>query len=152
MLGILDLRSIGYYKIKQGNLQQNLSKYYRFESADILCEQFNKFVNTLKKEKDEIKEKYSRLEPDNKRNMSDTEILDRFIHLDKTFLTDSGKKQVMDILYKYKDAFSLRDEIGACSNIEIEIDVTNSHSLLDHIMLRKKIKIFLIRKWKDYAI
>ena len=38
MLGILDLRSIGYYKIKQGILQQNLSKYYRFESADILCE------------------------------------------------------------------------------------------------------------------
>ena len=30
MLGILDLRSLGYYKIKQGILQQNLSKYYRF--------------------------------------------------------------------------------------------------------------------------
>ena len=28
MLGILDLRLIGYYKIKQGILQQNLSKYY----------------------------------------------------------------------------------------------------------------------------
>ena len=27
MLGILDLRLIGYYKIKQGILQQNLSKY-----------------------------------------------------------------------------------------------------------------------------
>ena len=26
MLGILDLRSLGYYKIKQGGLQQNLSK------------------------------------------------------------------------------------------------------------------------------
>ena len=31
MLGILDLRPIGYCKIKQGNLQQNISKYYRFE-------------------------------------------------------------------------------------------------------------------------
>ena len=41
MLGILDLRLIGYYKIKQGILQQNLSKYYRFEPADIQCEQFN---------------------------------------------------------------------------------------------------------------
>ena len=37
MLGILDVRSIGYYKIKQGILQQNLSTYYRFESADTLC-------------------------------------------------------------------------------------------------------------------
>ena len=50
MLEILDLRSIGYNKIMQGILQQNLSKYYRFESADTLCEQFNKFINALKKE------------------------------------------------------------------------------------------------------
>ena len=31
MSGILDLRSSGYHKIKQGMLQQNLSTYYRFE-------------------------------------------------------------------------------------------------------------------------
>ena len=49
MLGILDLGSIGYYKIKQGILQQNLSKYYRFKSANILSEQLNKVINTLKK-------------------------------------------------------------------------------------------------------
>ena len=40
MLGILDFRLIGYYKIKQWILQQNLSKCYRFESADVLCKQF----------------------------------------------------------------------------------------------------------------
>ena len=28
MIGIIDLRSLGYYKIKQGILQQNLSSYY----------------------------------------------------------------------------------------------------------------------------
>ena len=50
MLGIVDLRSFGYYKIKQGILQQNLSKYYRFERPEKLCEYFNNFVNTLKKE------------------------------------------------------------------------------------------------------
>ena len=50
MIGILDLRSLGYYNIRQGVLQQNLSKYYHFEIADVVCEQFNKFVNTLKKE------------------------------------------------------------------------------------------------------
>ena len=27
------------------------------------------------------------------------------------------------MLYKYKEAFSLRDEIGTCPNIEVEIDV-----------------------------
>ena len=30
---------------------------------------------------------------------------------------------MMEILYKYKEAFSLRDEIGTCPNIEFEIDV-----------------------------
>ena len=31
MLGIEDFGSLGFYKIKQGILQQNLSKYYRFD-------------------------------------------------------------------------------------------------------------------------
>ena len=48
MIGIVDIRSLGYYKIKQGILQQNLSKYYKFEKVEKLCEYFNKFVNTLK--------------------------------------------------------------------------------------------------------
>ena len=52
MLGIVDLRSLGYYKIKQGILQQNLSRYYRFERAEKLCKYFDKFVNTLKKERE----------------------------------------------------------------------------------------------------
>ena len=31
----------------------------------------------------------------------------------------------MDMLYKYKEAFSLRDEIGTWPNIEVEIEVTD---------------------------
>ena len=50
MIGILDLRSLGCYKIKQGVLQQNLSKHYHFETVDTVCNQFNRFVNMLKKE------------------------------------------------------------------------------------------------------
>ena len=59
ILGILDLRLIGYHKINQGILQQNLSKYCKFESADVLCEQFNKYINILKKGKDEMNDKYT---------------------------------------------------------------------------------------------
>ena len=33
-LGIVDMRSLGYYKIKQGILQQNLNRYYKFERAE----------------------------------------------------------------------------------------------------------------------
>ena len=60
MIGIADIRSLGYYKIKQGTLQQNLSQYYRFEEASKLCEYFNKFVDTLKKdrEKTTLADKY----------------------------------------------------------------------------------------------
>ena len=48
-LGILDLRSLGYYKIKQGVLQQNLCKYYDFESAEKVCTQFKNLINTIKR-------------------------------------------------------------------------------------------------------
>ena len=31
----------------------------------------------------------------------------------------------MGMLFKSKEAFSLRDEIGTCPNIEVEIEVTD---------------------------
>ena len=52
MLGIIDLRSLGYYKIKQGVLQQNLSCMYHFESVNTVCDQFNRLINTLRKEEE----------------------------------------------------------------------------------------------------
>ena len=55
--------------------------------------------------------------------MTDKEILDKYRDLDNSCLTDSEKMQVRDMIYEYKDAFSLRDEIGTCPNIEIDIDV-----------------------------
>ena len=51
IIGIVDSRVLGYYKIKWGILQQNLSKYYKFARDETLCEYFNKFKNTLKKER-----------------------------------------------------------------------------------------------------
>ena len=49
-IGVLDLRSLGHYKIKQGVIQQKLSKYYKFELAEMICTQFNNLINTLRKE------------------------------------------------------------------------------------------------------
>ena len=49
VVGVVDLRSLGYYKIKQGVLQQNLS-HYHLESAENICHQYNKLINTLRKE------------------------------------------------------------------------------------------------------
>ena len=33
--------------------------------------------------------------------------------------------KVMDMLYKYREAFSLRDEIDTCPNIEVEVGITD---------------------------
>ena len=57
--------------------------------------------------------------------MADKEILDKYINLDNSCLDSIGKQEVMDMLYRYKDTYSLRGEIGTCPNIEVEIDVTD---------------------------
>ena len=142
-LGILDFRSLGYYKIGHGVLQQNLSTFYEFESAENVCNQFNNLINTLKKEeKLEIGEKYPWLDKTNEiKYLSDREILEKCVNLGNTSLTEQEKKEVMDMLYKYKEAFSLRDKIGTCPNIEVGIDVTDrSPFSSDHITLGKKIR------------
>ena len=41
-------------------------------------------------------------------------------------MNEQERKQVMEMLYEYKDVFSLRDEIGTCPNIEVNIEVTDS--------------------------
>ena len=59
MIGILDLRPLGYYKIRQGELQQNLNKCYHFEPADRLYEELNTLVHELKKDENILdQEKY----------------------------------------------------------------------------------------------
>ena len=111
IIGILYLRSLGYYKIKHGVLQQNLSKNYHFESIEKLCEEFNAIVNDRKKEeeKEVEKDKYPWLDDsDERKYMTDGEILEKNINLDNSCLTESEKVQVRDMSYKYREAFSLR--------------------------------------------
>ena len=72
-----------------------------------------------------MKDKFPRLDQgDKRRNMSDKK-LEKYMDLEEPCLSDLEKKQVMDMLYNYKDTFSLRDEIGTCPNTEVEIDITD---------------------------
>ena len=67
-VGILDLRSLGYYKIKQGILQQNLSRYYKFEAVEEVCSQLKNLINTLKKDQSlDTGEKHPWLDDSDKR-------------------------------------------------------------------------------------
>ena len=56
------------------------------------------------------------------------------IHIKKSCLTETEKREVMEMLYKYKETFSLRNEIGTCPNIGVEIDVMHKSPffLLEH--------------------
>ena len=152
MIGIVDIRSLGYYKIKQGILQQNLSKYYRFEEAGKLCEYFNKFVDTLKKDREQTTsvDKYPWLSSDDeRRNMTDREILEKYIDLETSCLNKEEKLKVMDMLYKYKEAFSLRDEIGTCPNIEVEIEVMDkSPFFIRPYHMREEDKVVIDKEMK----
>ena len=156
MIGIIDLRLLGYNKIEQGILQQNLSRYYRFEKTENLCEYFNRFVNTLKKERDQKSPEvnYLWLDPDDdRRHMTDREILEKYINLNNSCLGKEEKIKVMDMLYKYKEAFSLRDEIGTCPNIEVEIDVTDMSSFfIRPFHIREEDRAFIDQemKWLCY--
>ena len=132
-------------------LQQNW--YYRFEKVEKLCEYFNKFVNTLKKEREQKspKEKYPWLDPDDdRRYMTDREILEKYINLDNPCLNEEEKVKVMDMLFDYKEAFSLRDEIGTCPNIEVEIDVTDkSPFFIRPYHIREEDKAFIDKEMKQ---
>ena len=96
-----------------------------------MCEVFHKMVETVKlEEKGKQKEKYPWLDDMYERKyMMNQEILDKYNDLRNPCLDDSERKQVMEMLYEYKDAFSLRDEIGMCPNKEVNIEVTDNSSL-----------------------
>ena len=102
---------------------------YHFESTNAVCDQFNRLINTLRKEEEETcnTDKYPWLDDsDERKHMTDREILDKYIDLEGSCLTKWEKQKLRNLIYEYKDAFSLRDEIGTCPNIKVEIDVTDS--------------------------
>ena len=86
-------------------------------------------INTLRKEEEKTNstDKYPWLDDsDERKYITDREILDKYIDLENSCLTRWEKQKVRNLIYEYKDTFSLRDEIGTCPNIKVEIDVTDS--------------------------
>ena len=64
-------------------------------------------------------------EDDPRRDMTDEEILHWYIDLFESHLTCKEKEEVMDLIVTYKKAFSLRDEIGKCPDIKVNIEVND---------------------------
>ena len=60
---------------------------------------------------------------DPRRNMTDRECLENYIDLSDSDITEREKKNLYKVLYKYKKAFSLRDEIGLRQSMEAELEL-----------------------------
>ena len=58
--------------------------------------------------------------------MTNREIPDKYIDLEDSCLTKWEKQKLRNLIYEYKDVFSLRDEIGTCPKIKVEIDVMDN--------------------------
>ena len=81
--------------------------------------------------------------------MIDRELLEKYVNLNNSCLNKEEEMKVMDMLFKYREAFSLRDEIGTCPNIEVEIDVTDkSPFLIRPYHVREEEKAFIHKEMK----
>ena len=63
---------------------------------------------------------------DPRRYKTDEELMKELIDLDEADLSNNEKRKFRKMLLKYREAFSLRDEIGVCPNMEVELALTDT--------------------------
>ena len=145
-VGILDLRSVGYFKVgyqKKVNMAESSKAFKMYHYQQIKCETktevdqymrvIGRYGNGKSKKMQDSQEqteldRKSDLYPwladdDPRRYQTDEEILYEKIDLSNSALSRKEKTRLMKMLIKYRDAFSLRDEIGECPNLEADIKV-----------------------------
>ena len=79
--------------------------------------------------------------------------MDKYIDLDNSCLSKEEKVDIMDVLHRYREVLSLRDEIGTCPKIDVEIDVTDkSPFFIRQYHVRDEDKAFIDKemKWLCY--
>ena len=134
-IGIVDIRSLGYYNIKPKVIRFNLTGNHYLLSRWDMDPQFEEYFAKLSTQnvhykRRGVEEKGPDLYPwldkdDPRRRMSDEEILYKYINLSESHLTENEKEEVMDLIIDNKKAFSLRDEIGKCPDIKVNIEVND---------------------------
>ena len=145
VLGVLDLRSMGYFKVgyqrmvtmteSSRNFQMHHYQQIAKGKPKNECGLYFKMSNdrgpprnTTHKSENPRREPWEDpypwlAEDDPRRFQSDAEILFEKIDLKDSALTKREKAKLMKMILKYRDAFSLRDEIGACPNLTADIKV-----------------------------
>ena len=145
-VGILDLRSVGYFKVgyqKMVNLAESNRAFKMYHYRQVKCgsdtetDQYMRVTGRYKTkgsmskiDEEERVERHRKYDPypwltkdDPRRSQSDEEILHEKIDLSDSALSRKEKSRLMKMLIKYRDAFSLRDEIGECPNLKADIKV-----------------------------
>ena len=135
VIDILDLRSVGYFKVSYQKLitmaesRQTFKMYHYQQVRKDTKEQLDDYHKMSKTNRDEgntqdKNDKYPWLAKDDpRRYQTDAEILYEKIYLKDSALTKKEKVKLMKMILKYRDAFSLRDEIGECPNPVADIKV-----------------------------
>ena len=145
-VGILDLRSVGYFKVgyqKMVNLAESNKVFKMYHYQQVKCgseteaDQYMRVTGRYKTkgsmsqiDEEERVERHRKYDPypwltkdDPRRSQSDEEILYEKIDLSDSALSRKEKSRLMKMLIKYRNAFSLRDEIGECPNLKADIKV-----------------------------
>ena len=142
-VGILDLRSIGYFKVgyqKMVHMAESSKTFKMYHYQQVRCktkievDQYMRIRGRYGGEKGENNERqinpYKKPDPypwlaedDPRRYQFDEEILYEKIDLSDSALSRKQKARLMKLLIKYREAFSLRDEIGECPHLEADIKV-----------------------------
>ena len=149
-VGILDLRSIGYFKVgyqKMVNMAESSKACKMYHYQQIKCEtktevdQYMRITGSYSSEKGKgFQNNVKQIDPQQKsdpypwladdyprRCQSDEEIMYEKIDLSNSALSRKEKARLMKMLIKYRDAFSLGDEIGECPNLEADIKVIDEY-------------------------
>ena len=145
-VGILDLRSVGYFKVgyqKMVNMAESSKVFKMYHYQQVKCgtemetDQYMRVTGKYKTKgsksqinEEENVERYKKYDSypwltkdDPRRSQSDDEILYEKIDLSDSALSRKEKSRLMKMLIKYRDTFSLRDEIGECPNLKADIKV-----------------------------
>ena len=136
-IGVLDLRSVGYFRVGYQKLitmaeSKQTFKMYHYQQIKKDSDNYLEFHRMTKERKyhkdyqDPPKDldEYPWLDKDDpRRHQTDVEILYEKIDLKESALNRKEKAKLMKMILRYRDAFSLRDEIGECPNLVADIKV-----------------------------
>ena len=150
-IGIVDLRSAGYYHITSDGIQRCLHERFIFLNEKV-SQDYLSFIHTSNDSNDKIPQKNTKPDirkapingtleiprckndakkdpypwlddNDPRKHMTDKELLESTIDLSEACITEKQKQALYKILLKNREAFSLRDEIGLCPNMEVKLEL-----------------------------